>query len=142
MTKLRKPPGPKPATEPQRSQGQVPKPLAKELSKELPKDIAILHGPTEDGEGARMLRFREGAVYAGEVRPVREGQSVEHHELVRLKPLEPESPICEVEILHAPEARRQPQRKGTGPARVATDGYRRNWGAIFGRGRTEPHSLN
>jgi hypothetical protein len=131
MTKLRKRPGPKPAAEP----------------KELPKDIAILHGPTEDGEGARMLRFCEGAVYAGEVRPVREGQSVEHHELVRLKPLEPESPICEVEVLHTPQARRQPelrqpQRERTGPARVATDGYRRNWGTIFGRGRTEPHSLN
>jgi hypothetical protein len=138
MTKLRKRPGPKPAAEPKRSPGQSPEPLAREL----PKDIAILHGPTEDGEGARMLRFREGAVYAGEVRPVREGQSVEHHELVRLKPLEPESPICEIEVLHAPEAGRQPQRKGTGPARVATDGYRRNWGAIFGRGRTDPHSLN
>jgi hypothetical protein len=130
MTKLRKRPGPKPAVEREPSPGQ------------MPKDIAILHGPTEDGEGARMLRFREGAVYAGEVRPVREGQSVEHHELVRLKPLEPESPICEVEVLHAPETHRLPERKSTGPARVATDGYRRNWGAIFGRGRPEPHSLN
>src|SRR6476659_3701607 len=61
-----------------------------------PQDVAILHGPTEDGEGARVLRLKQGTLYAGEVRPVREGQSIEQHELVRLKPLREDSPVCEV----------------------------------------------
>jgi hypothetical protein len=111
-------------------------------SEPLPKDIAILHGPTEDGEGARMLRFKEGTLYAGEVRPVREGQSVEHSELVRLRPLDHDLPLCEVEVLHAPEARKAQTRPGNGPARFTTDGYRRNWGAVFGRDRDESWSLN
>lgn len=115
---------------------------------QLPKDIAILHGPTEDGEGARMLRFKEGNVYAGEVRPVREGQSVEHSELVRLRPLDPDLPVCEVEVLHTPQtppqtqAQTQKARPSNGPARFTTDGYRRNWGAVFGRGRDKSWSLN
>jgi hypothetical protein len=110
--------------------------------KQLPKDIAILHGPTEDGEGARMLRFKEGAVYAGEVRPVREGQSVQHQELVRLRPLDPDLPVCEVEVLHAPAEPAAQKRQSSGPARFTTDGYRRNWGAVFGRDRDESWSLN
>ena len=54
----------------------------------VPKDVALLHGPTEDGEGARVLRLKDGELYAGEVRPVREGQPVNEHELVRLRPIE------------------------------------------------------
>lgn len=117
-----------------------------------PKDIAILHGPTEDGQGARVLRFKEGNVYAGEVRPVREGQSVANQELVRLRPLDSNVPVCEVEVLHAPQTRPAPEaesgaqpeakRKGSGPARVTSAGYRRNWGAIFGRDRDDSWSLN
>ena len=88
-----------------RSAGQATgdrKPSVPVPVREAPKDIAILHGPTEDGQGARVLRFKEGNVYAGEVRPVREGQSIGHQELVRLRPLDPDVPVCEVEVLHAP----------------------------------------
>ena len=31
-----------------------------------PLDVVLVHGPTEDGEGARVLRARSGRVEAGE----------------------------------------------------------------------------
>lgn len=100
--------------------------------KPKPKDIAILHGPTEDGEGARLLRLKDGEVWSGEVRPAREGQSVSNQELVRLRPLHPQLPICEVEVLHAPAPAPEP-RPNSGPARVSNQRYRQNWNAIFGK---------
>ena len=96
-----------------------------------PQDVAILHGPTEDGEGARVLRLKQGTLYAGEVRPVREGQPIDSHELVRLRPLHEDSPVCEVEVVHDPSTA-DPKRRGQGPARVANDSYRKNWNAVFG----------
>jgi hypothetical protein len=128
MTKVRKRPN--------------PEQVGDALPKQAPTDIAIVHGPTEDGEGARVLRFKEGSVYAGEVRPVKEGQAVEHRELVRLRPVAPNVPVCEVEVLHEPEARELPKRRSAGPARVSTAGYRRNWSAVFGRDRDESWSIN
>lgn len=127
----------------------------KRTPKAAPRDIAILHGPTEDGAGARLLRFRGDTVTAGEIRPAREGQPIGQGELVRLKPLHRELPVCEVEVLHAstapardaesgaesggetgaaPEVERaaQPARQRAGPARVSNRRYRRNWNAVFG----------
>lgn len=95
----------------------------------VPKDVALLHGPTEDGEGARVLRLKDGELYAGEVRPVREGQPVNEHELVRLRPIEGRPALCEVEVVHQPK---DDKSKSPGPARVATESYRRNWNAVFG----------
>jgi hypothetical protein len=123
--------------------------MAKKKRPRAPKDIAILHGPTEDGQGARMLRFKEGEVFAGEVRPAREGQPVEHQELVRLRPLDARYPICEVETLYAPPAApgrdsnndsdTDARRDGSGPARVSNGRYRRNWTAVFGvQAKTKP----
>ena len=37
-------------------------------------DVVWMHGPTEDGEGTRVVRARPGRVDAGEVRPMVEGQ--------------------------------------------------------------------
>ena len=102
--------------------------MAKPPVKEPPKDIALVHGPTEDGKGARVVRFKEGAVFAGEVRPLREGQPIDRDEVVRLRPMPGRGALCEVEVLHAPE----PRRGSAGPARVASDSYRRNWNAVFG----------
>lgn len=124
MTKKKVRTGPK--SQAARRAAQPARPLPK--ARALPQDVALVSGPTEDGQGARVLRFKEGAVFAGEVRPVREGQPIEHHELVRLRPLHERVPLCEVEVLHAPAA----SGRGNGPARVATDSYRRNWGAVFG----------
>lgn len=107
----------------------------------LPDDVAVLHGPTEDGNGARMTRLRRGELFAGEVHPVVEGKPIDQGELVRLKPLAEGSPVCEVEVVHAPEPRPRPESRAHGPARVATDSYRRNWGAIFGSPRARANEL-
>jgi hypothetical protein len=100
-----------------------------------PKDIAIFSGPTEDGQGARVLRIREGVgVSAGEIRPLREGEPINHSELVRLHPLDENKRVCAVEVLHAPKTSDQPadDRKSAGPARVSNEKYRQNWSVIFG----------
>jgi hypothetical protein len=114
-----------------------PVPLARPRSraKGSLRDIAIIHGATDDGAGARVLRFRNGAVSAGELRPVREGKPIGDRELVRLKPLHDELPICAVEVVHPGAAS---ERDANGPARVTTDRYRRNWNAVFGQGRKKP----
>ena len=109
----------------------------KARARRIPDDVAVLHGPTEDGRGARMTRLRRGEIFAGEVRPVAEGQPIAHGELVRLKPLTEGSPVCEVEVLHTPKSpARDAEPRAHGPARVANDTYRRNWAAIFGAPRT------
>ena len=92
------------------------------------KDIAIVGGPTDDGQGARVLRIRDGNLSAGEIRPVREGETITHSEVVRLRPLEGEPRVCEVEILHEPKhGKAEPPRR----ARVSTASYRKNWDAVF-----------
>jgi hypothetical protein len=108
-----------------------------------PRDIAIVSGPTEDGQGARVIRIREGEVSAGEIRPVKEGESITHSEVVRLRPTEAHPQICEVEVLHAPQTAAKPgaDTGGAGDAtkadaiprraRVSTPEYRKNWSAIF-----------
>ena len=116
--------------------------------KRAPKDIAILSGPTEDGQGARVVRIREGGVVsAGEIRPVREGEPINQSELVRLHPLDQNKRVCAVEVLHAPPSanpsspssqdkaakpEHSDDRKTAGPARVSNEKYRQNWSVIFG----------
>lgn len=104
------------------------KPRARKISKP-PPDFAIVGGPTEDGQGAHMLRIREGAISAGEIRPVREGEPITHKELVRLHPLDEEKRICRVETLHEPAEPPSASR----PARVSNERYRKNWERIFDR---------
>lgn len=109
-----------------------------------PRDLAILQGPTPDGLGARVLRLKDGALSAGEVRPAREGEPLAHRELVKLTPLQAGAAICEVEVLAGPDtgptsAQGKPSQ---GPARVASDSYRKNWSAVFGDKRRRDYSLN
>jgi hypothetical protein len=121
----------------------VPNPAHSPAPK-APKDIAILSGPTEDGQGARVVRIREGGdITAGEIRPVREGEPLNHSELVRLRPLDASQRVCEIEVLHAPQpdprtagggagaGRRGDTSASSGPARVSNAKYRNNWSAIF-----------
>ena len=117
-------------------------------SKQTPKDIAIVSGPTEDGRGARVVRIREGGeVSAGEIRPVREGEPIHRSELVRLHPLSANKRVCAVEVLHAPSAAARqdkpakqaappPAKRSAGPVRVSNHKYRQNWNAIFGTNDT------
>jgi hypothetical protein len=101
-----------------------------------PRDVALLYAPTDDGKGARILRSRDGNLEAGEVRPVKEGQSLQGGELVRLEP-RPDAPcICDVQVLHEgarPNGEGDATPESTGrPAQVATDDYRMNWDRVFG----------
>jgi hypothetical protein len=96
----------------------------------VPQDIAILGGPTNDGQGAHLVRIRDGKLSAGEIRPVKEGEPITHNEVVRLRPLDAERRVCEVEVLHAPAALPK-ETAASGPARVSTANYRKNWSTIF-----------
>jgi hypothetical protein len=95
-------------------------------------DFAILGGPTEDGEGTQLVRFRDGTITAGELRPVKEGQPITHREVVRLHPLDSERRVMRVETLHAPEVVPVPEAPALSrPARVSNERYRKNYDAIF-----------
>ncbi|HEX4352751.1 MAG TPA: hypothetical protein VHZ95_07560 [Polyangiales bacterium] len=108
--------------------------MAETKPRAKPKDIAIVGGPTEDGQGARILRIRDGNLTAGEIRPVKEGEPITEREVVRLRPLDEERRICEVEVLHAPPS--LPKNEDTPRrARVSNASYRKNWDAIFDQKR-------
>jgi hypothetical protein len=98
------------------------------------QDVALLYAPTEDRQGARILRARRGTLEAGEVRPAREGQPILGREVVTLKPRPGTPELCDVEVLKAAEPA-APNRPG--PAQVATDEYRENWDRIFAKPRRE-----
>jgi len=110
-------------------------------TRKSPRDLAILQGPTEDGQGARVLRVKDGEISAGEVRPAGEGEPLADRELIKLTPLREGAPICEVEVLHAPAPRGE-DRSGQGPARISTESYRKNWSAVFGGKRKRDYSVN
>jgi hypothetical protein len=99
-------------------------------------DIALVHSPTEDGEGARILRLRKGTVQSAEVRPVREGQPLNEHELVKLHPRQDTPRICDVEVLYEPDT--SPDEATCGPSRVSNKAYRENWERIFASGSSSP----
>jgi hypothetical protein len=89
-------------------------------------DVVLVHSPTEDGEGARVLRLRENRVEVGEVRALEEGKPIAG-EIVRLKPRDEEGRVCDVEVL-VPKVVEGPKK---GPAQVSTDAYRDSWTRIF-----------
>lgn len=110
-----------------------------------PRDLAILQGPTEDGKGARVLRLKDGELSAGEIRPAREGEPIADRELVKLTPLHEGAPVCEVEVLHAPQRPERPSEDKPAqqrPARVSTESYRKNWAAVFGAKKKRDYSVN
>src|ERR1700733_10286059 len=61
------------------------------------KDVLLLHSPTEDGDGVRVVRSRRGKVEVGEVRNVAECKPLTG-ELVTLKPREGAPRVCDVEV--------------------------------------------
>ena len=103
-------------------------PTVKEMTeKDQGADVVLLHSPTEDGGGVRVLRARRGEVELGEVRPLAEGKPISG-EVVTLKP-RPEAPrVCDVDVQYAANE----ARATAGPAQVATAAYRDNWEATFG----------
>jgi hypothetical protein len=95
-----------------------------------PIDVVLVHSPTDDGKGARVLRLRESHVEAGEVRPLEQGKAIAG-EVVRLKPREENARVCDVEVVVPKPAAPTERPTSKGPAQVATDDYRDNWGRIF-----------
>ena len=92
-----------------------------------PVDVVLMHSRTQDGEGIRVLRTRNGEISAGELRALKHGKTVGSGEVVSLSP-RPEHPLlwnvnvqCQV-----------PQTPcHSGPARVTSEAYRSNYDAIF-----------
>lgn len=115
-------------------------------SKPAKTDVALIHSPTEDGKGARILRYRDGELSAGEVRPAEEGKPLGEGELVKLNPVQDAPGLCNVEVLHdgsanhtagkAPSTKPsniQKRKQGHGPARVSNDAFRSNWNQVFAK---------
>ena len=102
-------------------------------------DVVLLAGPTEDGEGIRVLRARDERIETGEVRPLKEGKPLGAGEIVKLAPRPGTPRICDVvEVI----AKLEPAgERGSGPPKVATNAYRESWDRIFG-GAPDPRTLN
>jgi hypothetical protein len=104
------------------------------------KDVALVYGTADEGEGYKILRQRGGSprVEAGMLRPMQAGRPITG-EVVHLE-ARPESPLLfDVETdeeLSSPASLASRDSRG-GPAQVATDDYRRGWDAIWG---TKPRS--
>jgi hypothetical protein len=93
-----------------------------------PDDVLLLHSPTDDGEGVRVVRARAERIELGEVRPLKEGKPITG-EVVQLKPREGAPRVCDVEVMATvPTAARDAK----GPAQVSTSAYRASWERIFG----------
>jgi len=102
------------------------------------KDLALVFGPSADGEGFNVLRRRAGsaAIEAATVRPLRAGRAITG-EVVHLAQ-RPEAPFlfdCETdeELSTVTSAAATSDRSvAAGPPQVATEEYRRGWDAIWG----------
>lgn len=105
-------------------------------------DVVLVHSPTADGEGARVLRARPGRLEAGEVRPMREGQPITPGgDVVRLVRRPEAAPVYDVHVeCQVPAGSPSPSLK-SGPAQVATHAYRESWERTFGP-RAPDRTLN
>jgi hypothetical protein len=127
-------------------------------------DVVLVHGKTEDGKGAQVLRARPGRLEAGEVRAVESGRPLAPGgQLVQLSPRGTPNLYdvkVEYEVPGAIAAASAPalsqglasgagpgrtqakpptaERPSGGPAQVATEAYRDSWERTFGarRGRS------
>ena len=120
------------------------------------KDVALIHGVTEDRRGLHVLRYRNEQLESGTVRPLVHGRPI-HGEVVRLAP-RPEQPlVCDVEtqLDTTPGAEPAPASEPAdaapsaepvaasavaarrGPAQFTSERYRRNWNSVFGRRNRE-----
>jgi hypothetical protein len=140
----------KPPSLPEAAGSNPPSPDKREL------DVAIVCGVSDDGQGVDVIRRRGERLEAGTVRRLEQGKPI-HGEVVRLRPREQFPMICDVEVempapgqsppgqSSAPSPSGQPPTGGvtTGrPAQVATETYRKNWDAIYGRSKKPGPLLN
>ena len=104
-------------------------------------DVAIVCGVSDDGQGVDIIRKRGERIEAGTVRPLEQGKPI-HGEVVRLRPREHFPMICDVEVEVPAQRTGEPFAVSSGPAQVATETYRKNWDAIYGRGKKQRSMLN
>jgi hypothetical protein len=103
------------------------------------KDVALIHSVTSDGAGLNVIRYRDGTLSAGAIRPLAEGKPI-HGEVVRLTP-RPQCPlVCDVDVQLPAVAAVESDRRG--PAQVANEAYRRNWDAIWRRPASDGDLVN
>jgi hypothetical protein len=99
-------------------------------------DVVMLHGPTEDGAGSKVLRARPGRIEAGEVRPMTDGRPlIPGGEVVRLERRPDANALFDVHVDYKmPEALASATSSSalSGPAQVATPAYRESWDRTFG----------
>ena len=95
-------------------------------------DVLMMHGATDDGGGAKVLRARPGRLDAGEVRPLKEGHPISG-EVVRLERRKDAPALFDVHVEHEVKA----AKAQVGPAQVATEAYRESWERIFGSRKKE-----
>ncbi len=105
------------------------------------RDVAIVCGISDDGQGVDIIRKRGERIEAGMVRRLEQGKPI-HGEVVRLHPREKFPLVCDVEVEVAAPTQQDAPASASGPAQVATETYRKNWDAIYGRGRKSGPLLN
>lgn len=109
-------------------------------SPEKAEDVALVCGVSDDGHGVDIIRKRGERIETGTVRRLEPGKPI-HGEVVRLKPREHAPLVCDVEVeLAAPSPSAAPP--SSGPAQVATESYRKNWDAVYGRSKKQRSLLN
>jgi hypothetical protein len=102
------------------------------------EDVAFVCGVSNDGQSVDIIRKRGERIETGTVRRLEQGKPI-HGEVVRLRPREHSPLVCDVDVeLPAPAAVTTPPTSG--PAQVATETYRKNWDAIYGRPK-KPRAL-
>jgi len=120
-------------------------------------DVAIVCGVSDDGQSVDVIRRRGERIEAGTVRRLEQGKPI-HGEVVRLRPREQFPMICDVEVEmpapgQSPSGQSSPGQSPSGqspasalttgrPAQVATETYRKNWDAIYGRSKKPGSLLN
>jgi hypothetical protein len=103
--------------------------------------VAIVCGVSDDGKGVDIIRKRGERIEAGTVRRLEQGKPI-HGEVVRLRPREHFPMICDVEVEVPAQRTGEPFAASSGPAQVATETYRKNWDAIYGRNKKQRPMLN
>lgn len=104
------------------------------------QDVALVYGVSGDGQGLDIIRKRGDRIETGTVRRLEEGKPI-HGEVVRLRQREQAPLLYDVEV-EVPAPEQMAQQPSSGPAQVATESYRKNWDAVYGRNRKAGSLLN